>query len=577
MTNQLALSPTLSLPLEFATRAIAIFGIRGAGKTNTASVLVEELLDRNLPTVIIDPTDAWWGIRSEFPVFIFGGSHGDVPLQETDGKVVAQFIVAEKVPVVLSLRHLRKGAQRRFVTEFCEELYHLKGQMENRTSLMVVIDECPLFVPQKVLGETARVVGAIEDLITRGRNAGFGVTLISQRPATVNKDVLTQVDVIITHRITSPQDRKALGDWFDDKVSLDPAQSTASVLDTLSTMKEGMSWVWAPTLDILSKVQIRKRRTFDSSATPKIGEVVTAPKNLRDVDLEVLKGKMGAALQAAKDNDPAALKARIRQLEGEVSRMAAGPDQGVPPPVIQPLSKSSMDVIANTAQSIDAFRQQTEYLFAKAEELRKAFSNIGAEVSKLEHRFPAMRQDPRARPILRNHAPQAATFRAAARQNGDRQDISAVMARKMLIALAQHRGGLAKSQILLHTGYSASGSTSAAFTWLTQNGLAEGPGNSLRITEAGLKTLGDYEPLPLGEALRFFLLHGDKLSTMEKAILERVAGFYPHTVTKGEVLKLTGYSASGSTSKAFTRLRTYGYVITQGPSTLRAAEQLFDK
>ncbi len=39
-------------------------------------------------------------------MFIFGETHGDLPLQETDGKVLAEFVVTEQVPVILSLRHL---------------------------------------------------------------------------------------------------------------------------------------------------------------------------------------------------------------------------------------------------------------------------------------------------------------------------------------------------------------------------------------------------------------------------------------------------------------------------------------
>jgi hypothetical protein len=81
------------------------------GKTNTAGVIAEELLDRGQQIVVLDPTDAWWGLRSDYPVFIFGGPHGDLPLKETDGKTLAEFVVSEQVPIILSLRHLRKGAR----------------------------------------------------------------------------------------------------------------------------------------------------------------------------------------------------------------------------------------------------------------------------------------------------------------------------------------------------------------------------------------------------------------------------------------------------------------------------------
>lgn len=306
--TKLRLADDLQLPAEIAGQTVGLVGIRGSGKTNTAGVIAEELLDRHQPIVVLDPTDAWWGLRSGYPVFIFGGPHGDIPLAETDGKVLAEFVVTEQVPLILSLRHLRKNAQRRFVTDFCEELYHLKGRDEYRSPLTVFLDEASLFIPQRVLGEAARTVGAVEDLIARGRNSGFGVVLINQRPATINKDVLSQADTILSHRLTSPQDRKALAEWIEENATIEEYKS---VLASLATLKTGQAWVWAPSVDIIRQVQIRKRRTFDSSAAPKVGHSVTPPKKLADIDLDKLKGKLAATIEKAKAEDPKQLRIQL--------------------------------------------------------------------------------------------------------------------------------------------------------------------------------------------------------------------------------------------------------------------------
>jgi DNA helicase HerA-like ATPase len=52
------------LPADAITMSAGIFGIRGSGKSHTASVEVEEVLDAGYPVIVIDPTDAWWGLRS---------------------------------------------------------------------------------------------------------------------------------------------------------------------------------------------------------------------------------------------------------------------------------------------------------------------------------------------------------------------------------------------------------------------------------------------------------------------------------------------------------------------------------
>src|SRR4051812_38834251 len=110
MTKQLRISFDVTLPLEAVTQTFAILAKRGAGKTNTSVVMVEEMLEAHLPPCIIDPVGVWWGLRSSkdgvspgYPVVILGGEHADIPLLETAGALVADFVVGERMPTVLDV------------------------------------------------------------------------------------------------------------------------------------------------------------------------------------------------------------------------------------------------------------------------------------------------------------------------------------------------------------------------------------------------------------------------------------------------------------------------------------------
>jgi len=147
--------------------------------------MVEEMMAAGLPVVIVDPVGVWWGLRSSatgtaegLPVVIFGGDHADLPLAETAGELLADLVVDERVPAVLDLSTLSKSAGRRFMTDFAERLYH-----RNRDPLHLVLDEADAFAPQRTDPGGQRLLGAIEDLVRRGRARGIGVTLITQRPA----------------------------------------------------------------------------------------------------------------------------------------------------------------------------------------------------------------------------------------------------------------------------------------------------------------------------------------------------------------------------------------------------------
>lgn len=384
MTKFLKVSDRLSLPLAIANQATVLVGIRGSGKTNTAGVIAEELLDHKQPIVVLDPTDAWFGLRSSrdgksdgYPVYVFGGPHGDLDLLETAGKELAEFVASTRVSVILSLRHLRKAAQRRFVTDFCEELYHLKGKPEYRSPLTVFIDEAPLFVPQKVMGENARTVGAVEDLIARGRNVGFGVVLISQRMATVNKDVVTQCDTIFCHRLPSPQDRKAIAEWFEENASVDQLKT---ILASLATLKTGEAWVWSPRLDIMDRTLVRVRRTFDSSASPESGTAPKPPKVITPVDLEVLKAKLAATVERAKQDDPKELKRQLALKDQRITELekAAGRPQLKVSEQRTVLTNADREVISRVADRIDAILIALSNAL-NVDTIRGAFTSVLAE------------------------------------------------------------------------------------------------------------------------------------------------------------------------------------------------------
>src|SRR4249920_1587243 len=106
----LNLAPDLRLPLDAVSRTFGILAVRGAGKSNTAAVMAEEKSAAHLPFCVIDPVGSWFGLRSSadgkapgLPIPIFGGKHGDVPLERGAGELIADLIVEKRLTCVLDL------------------------------------------------------------------------------------------------------------------------------------------------------------------------------------------------------------------------------------------------------------------------------------------------------------------------------------------------------------------------------------------------------------------------------------------------------------------------------------------
>jgi hypothetical protein len=140
--------------------------------------------------------------------------------------------------------------------------------------------------------------------------------------------------------------------------------------------------------------------------------------------------------------------------------------------------------------------------------------------------------------------------------------------------LAQYPQGRSKVQVAVLTGYAAAGGGFNNYLGaLRSQGLIEGDGDRLTITEAGIRALGSWEPLPTGSALIDYWR--SRLGKAERLILERLTQVYPGALTKEEVATKAGYEANGGGfNNALGRLRTLELV--QGRGEIRASDNLFE-
>jgi hypothetical protein len=226
---------------------------------------------------------------------------------------MADAVVDRGLSIVLSLRHLSKADQRRFVADF-GELYDRKADPQQRNAAR--FHRRGRLRPAAPGAGFGAVLWAVDTLVRRGRSSGLAPTLISQRPQVVNKDVLSQAEVLVSHQLTGPQDRKAVEAWIDANVT----ENQRARFIGLLALPKGTAWFWSPgLLGIFKRIDVRDRTTFDSLATPKAGvRAVASPKAFAAVDLEALTAEIAATIERARADDPRQLRKRIGQLEREL-------------------------------------------------------------------------------------------------------------------------------------------------------------------------------------------------------------------------------------------------------------------
>ena len=286
---------------------IAILGKKGRGKTFTAKGIVERLLDMGRRVLVLDPLSVWWGLKASadgkapgYSIPVFGGPKGDIEITGESGHAIGKLLAVTPISAVLDLGHMRKAEQARIVADLLDHLFTV-----NRDPLWLVLEEADAFAPQQPMGDMTRVLGEVDRIARRGRNFGFRLISITQRPAKLNKDVLTQLSTLIALGVTSPQDRDAIKAWVDGNADRDKARS---VYDSLARLKVGEGWIWAPDHDLLRRVKFPHIKTLDTSKTPKAGDArITAPV-LAGVDLAAIKSEF-ARLQSGRPGKAKAPKA----------------------------------------------------------------------------------------------------------------------------------------------------------------------------------------------------------------------------------------------------------------------------
>lgn len=348
--TKLSISPDLSLPTNAVTSTLAVLGGKGMGKTNLAAVIVEEMAKARLRWRLLDPIGVSWGLRHSadgrgkgVECLILGGAHGDMPIEPTAGAIVADFIVEEDVDVIVDFSRKASGEmwtvgeKTRFLTELALRSFQHQGSLvdgRRREPFCLLLDEAARYIPQVIPHgnvELSKCVGAWEQLAEEGRNVGIGVGFFTQRSARINKSVLELADVLFAFGTFGPRSIEAVTEWLGDHV---PKADIRVQVERIRKLEVGEALVVSPRwLKYEDVVRIRKRETFDSSATPKPGEKQRKVSGKAAApDLAKYSERMAETVERAKAEDPRALRAEIAklkvQLVGEHRRSATDLEQG---------------------------------------------------------------------------------------------------------------------------------------------------------------------------------------------------------------------------------------------------------
>lgn len=544
-------------PPEVLAQHTAILGKTGSGKTSTAKLAIEQVVAGGSRVCILDPIKSdWWGLTSSadgkkpgLPFHILGGPHGHVPLHASAGKAIGEVVATGALPLsIIDMADFEPGGQSRFFIEFAPVLMR-----KMRGVLYLVIEEAHLFAPKERSGMGAEnmAIHWAKTLATAGRTKGIRLIVLTQRTQALHNAVLGSCDSMVVHRITAPADQEPVVKWL--RANMD-AETRAQVETSLSGIRTGSAWLCSGEAKLHELVNFPRIKTYDNTATPTEGgkelTVKTAP-----VDAEKLRAIVGEAVKEAEANDPKLLKKRIAELEREKATQKP-----------QPVAKPEVDQKALDTAYKKGLLDGRASVVPKLNVICRQMSDLLSEIPKLDVMpgIGPVRESP-AR-VVTAPAPRAPSDTPASIGQGG--------LRRILTALAQRTGGLTARQIGVRaTMSSKSGSFRTYLSTARKEGWIEGSG-TIRITSAGIDSLGDYTPLPTGSALLEFWI-GELGNSGASRILRAVSSVYPNSLSNEECAEQTEMSGkSGSFRTYLAKLRSLELI--EGRGDLKASAELFD-
>ncbi|MDI6916462.1 MAG: DUF87 domain-containing protein [Thermoplasmatales archaeon] len=189
-----------------------------------------------------DPNTSKWGVVNKLDFLL------STNLFSGPGMDIGDFVKPGQATII-NLRGVPPETQEVAVTMIARSLFNLR-KLKKIPKVVLVVEEAHNFCPQE---GSAGPSSILKTIASEGRKFGLGLGVVSQRPATVDKNVLSQCGVQIILKVTNPNDLKAITASFEGL--------TSSASDEIQRLPIGVAMVVGGNISMPVLVNVRVRET----------------------------------------------------------------------------------------------------------------------------------------------------------------------------------------------------------------------------------------------------------------------------------------------------------------------------
>ncbi|MFB1064907.1 hypothetical protein [Natrinema sp. H-ect4] len=397
-------------PAEIQDFRLSVEGTSDTGKTNSLAVILEDLAEVNIPTLIVERVGALSTVRHEDDDIVVVGGKEEVavdlvvPLQELDQ--IGNWILDKGMKILLDVStysdysqeesrvHLAAGKAVRSLNDRAHEKY----RAGSRTKSLLVIDEAHYMAPkdnapEPDLDDNVKMCrGQIIKACTEGGNKGISAIVSYQRRAFLHNGVISLCKDWIVHGLANEDAQKVAKKLNIDRDLIDQL-GVGEILARGDNLTGG---------DLVGPTKVRKRRSPDPRE-----EEFEIPETSAEKQ-EVLSEIQDSIEERVEEREEK--KSRVEQLEKKVEQLQDENEElqealenreelrKALKGLDEPDSSSSSDVkeISERAEELEEENEKLRRKLDEKEEslemLKQEYENLKDEYDGLEEKFESRLQ-----------------------------------------------------------------------------------------------------------------------------------------------------------------------------------------
>lgn len=303
----------------------AVLASSGMGKSYLTGVLMEETLENGGLLCVIDPEGEHFTLAERYPMMIVGGEHGNLPLEESSVDLYIDTMLQYGFSAIFDLSDYLDYEQQQLYGVIADSLF--TAEQKYRRKIRLVVEEAQIYAPQRTAGgpntkgskKGIDPVLASQKIAKRGRKRAIDSLWATQRPASLNKDILSQCNRFWFGGITAEQDYKAIKPFL--------TEAGISFAD-IKSLQPGEFFIYGRGQTKL--IRVRKRHCKHAGATPEAGMTFSATsdssmeKAIANLANEINKRSYEKKQEQTEINR---LKAIIKELEEDRRKLVQELDQ----------------------------------------------------------------------------------------------------------------------------------------------------------------------------------------------------------------------------------------------------------